>query len=508
MDRKKPYYITTAIDYANGAPHLGHTLEKVGADVVARYHRRKGEAVHYVIGMDEHGLNVLQSAQEADLSPQEWVDGIADQFLAAWDVLDISNDDFIRTTEERHHRGVQEIIRRIEAAGDLYQGSYSGHYCVRCEGYRTRDELIEDEGGQLHCPVHPTREIEWMEEENWFFKLSAYQEPLLRLLDERPEFILPEIRRNEIRKVIEGGLEDISVSRSHLPWGVPWPGDPQHTVYVWLDALTNYLTAIGFPDESYLKHWPADVHVIGKDITRFHCIYWPAFLMSAGIELPRTVWAHGFVTYGGRKMSKSEGVTFELQEAMERHGPEALRYYLLREIPWNGDGDITRERFDERYTAELANDLGNLASRSLAMIERYRDGIIPAGEERSLDGKAREAVARYTEVMDESLLHLGIAAVLELASHANGFVEAQAPWSLAKDPDGADELDATLASLARVLTVLATLLFPIMPRKMGELASRLGLDEIPTVEGSLTVELAGRTARRGDPLFPRPDLDS
>jgi methionyl-tRNA synthetase len=504
--RTERYYITTAIDYANGSPHLGHAVEKIGADVMARYQRRKGRNVHFVIGMDEHGQKVLQSAQAAGTSPQEWVDAIAQEFLQAWEVLGISHDDFIRTTQARHHRGVQELIRRIAARGDLYLGTYAGLYCVGCEGYKTKDELSQEADGTHSCPVHPSLEVQWMEEENWFFRLSAYTEPLLELLDERPEFVLPDMRRNEIRKVLEGGLEDISVSRARLPWGVPWPDDPHHIVYVWLDALTNYLTAVGFPNDSYRDHWPADVHVIGKDITRFHCIYWPAFLMSAGVELPRTVWAHGFVTYGGRKLSKSAGVTFELSEAIQRHGPEALRYYLLREVPWNGDGDITRERFDERYTTELANDLGNLASRTLAMIVKYRGGTIPPGLPRSLDEAASAAVARYVEALDGGLIHQGIAAALELTSHANLFVEEQAPWALAKDPGMSSELDATLASLARALLVLATLLQPIMPEKMADLSSRLGIREVPTLREALEVELAGRKVVQGDPLFPRADL--
>lgn len=506
MTPNKAYYITTAIDYANGSPHLGHAVEKIGADVIARYHRRKGEDVHFVIGMDEHGQKVLQSAEKAGVSPQAWVDDIAREFLEAWKILGISHDDFIRTTEARHHRGVQEIIRRIEARGDLYQSTYAGYYCVGCEGYKTRAELEDGDGDSPRCPVHPTLDIQWMEEENWFFRLSRFTQPLLDLLDRRPEFILPDIRRNEIRRVLEGGLEDISVSRSRLPWGVPWPGDPHHIVYVWLDALTNYLTAVGFPDDSHQARWPADVHVIGKDITRFHCLYWPAFLMSAGLELPTTVWAHGFVTYGGRKLSKSAGVTFELDEAIERHGPEALRYYLLREVPWNGDGDITRERFDERYTSELANDLGNLASRSLAMIQKYRKGIIPRGSPSPLDEAAERAIATYEAAMDDALIHQGIAAALELTSAANGFVEERAPWALAKDPHAGPALDSTLASLARALLVLATLLHPIMPGRMEELARRLGVEEVPTLGNALSEELAGRTVARGDPLFPRDDL--
>ena len=511
MDPNKRFYITTAIDYANGSPHLGHAVEKIGADVMARYHRRKGESVHFVIGMDEHGQKVLQSADKAGVSPQEWVDGIAREFEETWAVLSISHDDFIRTTEARHHRGVQEIIKRIQAAGDFYQDTYSGYYCVGCEGYKTEEELEELSDGQgegLRCPVHPSLEVQWMEEENWFFRLSAYTQPLLDLLDERPELVQPPMRRNEIRNVLEGGLEDISVSRSRLPWGVPWPDDPDHIVYVWLDALTNYLTAVGFPHESYQETWPADVHVIGKDITRFHCIYWPAFLLSAGIELPKTVWAHGFVTYGGRKLSKSDGVTFDLQEAIDRHGPDALRYYLLREVPWNGDGDITRERFDERYTSDLANDLGNLCNRSLSMLEKYRGGVVPDAAPSTLDETCRRAVARYQEAMDDGLLHLGMAAAMEIVSMANGFIERQAPWTLAKDPAGGPELDTTLASLVRALLVAATLLHPFMPVKMGELVERLGVVGIPTLQDSLELGLAGRSVKRGDPLFPRPDLRS
>jgi len=321
----------------------------------------------------------------------------------------------------------------------------------------------------------------------------------------RTHELAAEIRRNEVRKVIEGGLDDISVSRTRLPWGVPWPGDEEQTVYVWLDALTNYLSAIGFPDPEYRRFWPADVHVIGKDITRFHCIYWPAFLLSAGVDLPRTVWAHGFVTYGGRRMSKSEGVTYGLDEAIEQHGPEPLRYYLLREVPWDGDGDITRERFDERYTAELANDLGNLANRVLAMVERYRDGVVPEGGGTRLRERSVEAVSDYREAMDAQLLHRGIDVARALTSAANVFVEEQAPWALARDEEGADELDRTLGDLVHALAVLATLHHPYLPGRMKELADRLGLDEVPSLAALSALSLAGCEVRKGDPLFPRPD---
>lgn len=517
MREKQTFYITTAIDYANGAPHMGHALEKIGGDAMARYRRRKGEDVHYVIGMDEHGQKVLQSAEERGISPQEWVDDLADRFRAAWERLHIANDDFIRTTEDRHRRSAQEIVRRIQASGDLYTDTYAGYYCVGCEAYKTEDELEArpdsepatgagpERAADLICPLHPGRTLQWMQEENWFFRLSKYQDRLLDLLDERPEFVQPETRRNEVRRVIEGGLEDISVSRGRLPWGVPWPDDPDHVIYVWLEALSNYLSATGFPAEDYIRLWPADYHVIGKDITRFHCIYWPAFLMSAGLELPRTVWAHGFINYAGGKMSKSAGVTVRLDDAIERHGPDALRYYLLRDVPWDGDGDFSWDRFDDVYTAELANDLGNLANRSLSMIERYRDGVIPDGTPTGLDEQIPDTLVRYRASMDGDLLHQGIAAAMELTSAANGFIEERAPWAQAKDPAQRDALDATLASLARGLAALAALLEPFMPSKMLRLAQSLGLDSVPFLDDVADLDLAGQTIHRGDVLFPRPD---
>jgi methionyl-tRNA synthetase len=509
-------YITTAIDYANGPPHLGHALEKIGADAMARYRRRKGEAVHYVIGMDEHGLKVLQSAQERGVSPQEWVDEMADRFAAAWARLHVSHDDFIRTTQERHRRSAQELVRRMEAADDLYTATYAGYYCVGCEAYKSEDDLEPADGpvtappgparaAGLRCPLHRTRALAWMEEENWFFRLSRYQDRLLHLLDERPEFVQPEIRRNEVRRVIEGGLEDISVSRSRLPWGVPWPGDDQHVIYVWIEALTNYLSATGFPEAGYERFWPADTHVIGKDITRFHCVYWPAMLMSAGLPLPATVWAHGFINFGGGKMSKSEGVTPALDQAVERHGPDALRYYLLRDVPWNGDGDFSWERFDDVYTAELANDLGNLASRSLSMIQRYRGGTVPAGAVTDLDARIPDTLVHYRAAMDANLLHQGIAAGMALADAANAFVEERAPWAQAKDPDQAAALDATLAALARALATLAALLEPFMPERMRRLALDLGLEDVPLLDHLARLDLAGCSVHRDQVLFPRAD---
>ncbi|MGH7480567.1 MAG: methionine--tRNA ligase [Longimicrobiales bacterium] len=496
------FYITTAIDYANGAPHLGHALEKIGADAMARYRRLKDEAVHFVVGMDEHGLKVLQSAEARAISPQAWVDDVAAQFRETWARLHISCDDFIRTTDRRHHDAVAALIRRMADADDIYEGVYKGYYCVGCEAYK-REEELEGTGEDARCPLHPNRPITWMEERNWFFRLSRYQQRLIQLLDERPGFVQPEQRRNEVRNVIESGLDDISVSRSRLPWGVPWPGDEEHTVYVWLDALSNYLAAAGFPNDGYHALWPADIHVIGKDITRFHCVWWPAFLLSADIELPETVWAHGFVNFAGAKLSKSEGVTFTLDAAIERWGADALRYYLLREIPWNGDGEVSWDRFDQRYTADLANDLGNLVNRTLSMIERYREGVVPAGDEVALDGRIADAVVQYRAAMDANLLHQGAAIALELAGAANAFVEERAPWKQAREPGGAGALDATLAGLARAVVTLATLLQPFIPDRADSLARRLGLDGVPPLAGLAALDLRDRRVSRGEVLFPK-----
>jgi methionyl-tRNA synthetase len=503
VSNTRPYYITTAIDYANGPPHLGHALEKIGADAMARYRRLRGQPVHFVMGMDEHGLKVLQSADAAGVTPQAWVDDLAAKFQAVWSRLGISHDDFLRTTEPRHRRAVEEMIRRIDAAGDFYRGRYEGHYCVGCEAFKRPDELVPGPDDALRCPLHPNRELSWTEEENWFFRLSRYGERLLELFENRPDFVQPESRLNEVRRVVEGGLEDISVSRARLPWGIPWPGDDGTTVYVWIDALTNYLSATGFPDDGFETHWPAACHVIGKDITRFHCIYWPAMLMSAGLALPESVWAHGFLTIDGRKISKSEGVWVDLDEVIERHGADAFRYYLLRDAPWTADGDFSLHRFDERYAAELADNFGNLANRTISMIERYREGTVPAGAATALDGDAAAALLRYRTAMDANLLHQGAAAAMELARAANGFVDARAPWAAAKDPARAVELDGTLAALARAMAALATMLHPFMPGRTAELAARLGLDGVPALADLPGLDMNGRRVRRGAVLFPK-----
>ncbi|MDR0786312.1 MAG: methionine--tRNA ligase [Gemmatimonadota bacterium] len=495
------FFITTAIDYANGLPHIGHALEKIGADTIARYRRHRGDSVHFLMGMDEHGLKIAQSAAAAGVSPIEWTTRLAGEWRAAWQLLDISYDDFIRTTEPRHAVGVYEMIRRIRENGDLYQATYAGFYCVGCEAYKSEDDLVDG-----HCPEHPSREIQWLEEENWFFRLSAYRDRLRALVTES-DFVRPESRRNEVLRMIDE-IKDISVSRAGLKWGIRWPDEPETAVYVWLDALTNYLSATGFPAEGYERLWPADLHVVGKDIIRFHCVYWPAMLMSAGVETPRGVWAHGWMTMSGGKISKSEGGTIGIPAAVERHGADAFRYFVLREVPWDSDGNFSWDRLAERDTSELANDLGNLANRTLSMIHRYRGGVVPeAPATTELDQIAKETVEKYLERMDRLALHEAAAAVFELVSRANSFVESRAPWKLARDPANAGSLDETLASLARALGVVSGLLHPFMPGRMGELWTSLGTSEtIPPFEDLASLDLTGRTVSMGAVLFPRPEL--
>jgi methionyl-tRNA synthetase len=500
------FYLTTAIDYSNGEPHLGHAFEKIGADCIARYRRLRGDQVHFVIGMDEHGQKVAQSAETAGVSPQEWVDDIADKFERAWAELDISHDDFIRTTEARHQRAVQELFRRIQHRGYIFEGTYEGYYCVGCEGFKLEKDL---EDGK--CPVHPSRTVQWVKEPNFFFKLSAFAPSLLQRYQTDPEFVRPKAKMNEIRNVVADGLQDISVSRERVPWGIPWPGDPSHTVYVWFEALINYLTATGFPDDGYHALWPADLHVIGPDILRFHAAMWPAMLEAAGIEPPRGVWCHGWVNTGGARFSKSYGVPVTLREIIDRHGPDALRYFLAREVPWDGDGNFTFERFDARYTAELADGYGNLVSRVLSMISRYTGAVVPdLGPANELDRAGEEALAEYADAMDRHLLHEGAAAAMKLVTDANGFVEARAPWALAKAGE-TEQLGAALASLAEAVARLTLMLSPFLPGKTAVVWRALGFPDTPA---DVTLLTAGRPKTPGlsvskiPPLFPKPDLPS
>jgi methionyl-tRNA synthetase len=498
------FYLTTAIDYSNGDPHLGHALEKVGADAIARYRRLRGDAVRFLMGMDEHSQAVVQAAEQNGFTPQAWVDRMADRFVEFWRRLECSNEDWIRTTEPRHREAVTELLRLIERRNpdDLYVGEYEGLYCIGCEEFKQPAQIADG-----RCIEHPTLELVPTRERNHFFRLSRYRDPILERIRHGEFRVEPAIRRNEIVRLLEAGLQDISISRHRLAWGIPFPGDPEQTVYVWFDALINYLSATGFPAPGYERLWPAELHVVGKGITRFHCVIWPAMLLAAGLELPRQVWAHGYVQWEGTKMSKTAGTAVTLGDAIERHGPDALRYFLLREVGFEADGNFSWERFDERYTADLADGLGNLISRSLAMIDKYRAGVVPsAGGGASLDQAGTEATEAYAVAMDALDLRGGTEAAWALVATANLYIQQTAPWKLAKE-GREEELDVALAALARALYRLAVLAAPFTPGKAQTLWSVLGLPgEVSEADwASLAAPpVAGLATRRPEVLFPKP----
>ncbi len=499
------FYLTTAIDYSNGDPHLGHALEKVGADCIARYRRLRGDQVHFVMGMDEHSHSVLQAAAKAGVPPQEWVDRMASRFADFWDRLGCTNDDWIRTTEARHFRSVTELLQRIQQLhpDDLYVAEYEGLYCTGCEEFKQESQIVDG-----HCIEHPTLELVPTRERNHFFRLSRHGDSILELITSGKLRVEPAIRRNEVVRLIESGLQDISVSRMRQPWGIPFPGDTDQTVYVWFDALINYVSATGFPAPGYERLWPAQLHVIGKGITRFHCVIWPAMLLAAQLELPKEVWAHGYVQWEGTKMSKTAGTAVTLDEAIDRHGPDALRYFLLREVGFESDGNFTWERFDERYTSDLADGLGNLVSRTLAMLTKYRDGVVPSdqGDDSQLDDAGRAALQQYSRAMDALDLRGGAEAAWLLVSAANLFVQQTAPWSLAKS-DQAGELDKVLGALARALCRLAVISSPFIPIKAQALWQDLGMEGDVAAADWRSGEqppVAGRSTRRTTILFPKP----
>jgi methionyl-tRNA synthetase len=498
------FYLTTAIDYVNSRPHLGTAYEKITADVIARYKRLAGVETRFLMGNDEHSQNVYRKAKELGLQPLEYCNRMEAEFRGVWQKLDISFDDFIRTTEPRHRQGVTELVRRMTAAGDVYEGFYEGWYCESCEAFKQEKDLIDGT-----CPIHRTKPA-WIKEKNYFFRLSKYRDPLVEHFRRHPGFLEPEIRRNEILRLLEGGLEDISVSRAGQEWGIPMPEDPASVIYVWVDALINYASAVGLGTDHALfeKWWPADLHIVGKDITRFHTVIWPAMLMSAGLPLPRQVFGHGWVHFKGEKMSKSLGTVVDPWDAAEKLGADPLRLYLVKEIAYGADGDFSWERFEEKYNVDLANNLGNLVNRLSAMSDRYLRGrLAPPGlPPGRLAGVADGARREYVGAMERFAVHEAAASVFAIVDAANEFIAETEPWSLAKDPSNADRLQSVLFDVAEALRVVAILLTPVMPRSAAEILRRVGASDH---EGQLRLADAAwrqeseRVIAKAAPLWPR-----
>lgn len=493
----EPFYITTAIHYPNGRPHIGHAYEMIAADAIARFQRAHGRDVFFQTGTDEHGLKMVKTARERDMTARDLADEMSSYFSEMAEKLDISCDRFIRTSEADHYKASQAIWQAMADAGDLYLDRYEGWYSVRDEAFYEEKELVEGEGGVKLSPQGTP--VEWTAEETWFFRLSRYQQPLLDLYAANPDFIRPESRRNEILRFVEGGLADLSVSRTSFDWGVPVPGSPGHVMYVWVDALTNYLTGAGYPDdaERLARYWPADIHLIGKDIVRFHTVYWPAFLMSAKIALPKQVFGHGFLLNRGEKMSKSVGNVVDPMALAEYYGVDALRYFLLRDVSFGNDGTFSDEAIVTRANADLSNSFGNLAQRTLAFIAKNCEGLVEAGRAEEADAvllaEVDTACAGFTRAFEDLALSQGVELWMAGVFACNQYIDAQAPWGLRKtDPE---RMHAVLGTLLRAIRRLAVTIAPVVPGSAAKLLAQLG------PEGDRDFRIAPPT-----PIFPRLEL--
>ena len=508
-------YLTTPIYYASGEPHLGHAYTTVLTDFLARYYRQTGADVLFLTGTDEHGQKMQEAAAEQGIKPIELADRMAERFEAAWKDLNISHDRFIRTTEGEHVGVVTAILERLWKKGQIYDDVYSGWYCVHEERYWTDTDVGPD-----HVCPDCGRPVSHVEEKNYFFRMSDHQKRLIQHIEENPRWIVPETRRNEVLGFLAQPLQDLSISRpkSRLEWGITLPFDDEHVCYVWVDALINYVTGSGVldpeggPDQPGFTDpgdswWPADMHLVGKDIITTHAVYWPTILMAADLDLPKQILAHGWWIMGETKMSKSRGNVVDPLALREDFGTDGVRWYLLRDMPTGTDASYTPERFLARYE-ELANVLGNLASRATSMIVKYRDGIVPDVGGAGLDEEIRATLDAVMKHMDELRVHDALASAMDLARTANGYVDRREPWAHAKDPERAGELDETLATLARALTVLTALFLPVTPEKMTDLARMLGLDGVPPLEEAAAMSLAGRRVSKGIPLFPKPDQNA
>ena len=505
--KKNKFYVTTPIYYVNDVPHIGHAYTTIAADTIARYKAASGHEVYFLTGTDEHGRKIEQTAQSNGETPIELADRVVVKFQDLWKLLGISNTDFIRTTEPRHHEAVSEIWKLVEKNGDIYLDEYEGWYDVRNEAFITETQLEEI----MKLPEENRPRLEKIKEQSYFFRLSEYQEPLLRLYSEHPEFIKPDYRRNEVVSFVEGGLRDLSVSRTNFSWGIPVPDSEGHVVYVWFDALTNYLTSLGFPGETgdFKRFWPADIHLVGKDILRFHAVYWPAFLMSAGLPLPKTVFAHGWWTVEGEKMSKSLGNVVDPYQVVEEFGSEIFRYFLLREIPFGQDGDYSKKSLENRVNGELVNGLGNLVSRSLGMIERYLGGAIAQpGEftesEKEIENFYRETDMQVRSDLEQLAFNRALSRIWEFIGLVNRYVDNQAPWKLAKQEGEEKRLGTVLWTLAESIRVISVLIYPFLPETARGIRGKIGLSaDVSSESADWGHTEPGTSVVKGENLFTR-----
>ena len=502
------FYVTTAIVYVNDRPALHYVYELVAADVLARYHRLAGDDTFFLTGTDEHSINVERAARQQGMAARVYSDQMAQIYKDVEAQFRISYDRFIRTEDPDHVAGVQKLIAAIQARGDIYKGTYSGWYCPSCEAFYQESELNNG-----YCRIHPAIKASWLQEDNYFFALSRYQDRLQQHIEKHPQFIQPESRRNEILGWLKAGLKDFSISRSTIAWGIPFPGDERHVVYVWGDALVNYITGVGYGSDeaAFRRWWPADLHIIGKDITRFHVLYWPAMLMSAGLPLPKRVWGHGWMLYRGERTSKSAGTAIDPNEAAVTFGPEAVRYLLLRELPFDRDGEISWDGMTDRYNADLANDLGNFVYRTLSMMQRYFDGKVPLpdGDATPLDARLRTAFEKAVRGFDRHLKDMDFSGALALiwdaVNRGNKYIEESAPWVLARQSDQRRRLQTVMYNLVEAIRLTAYLVSPFMPEAGAKIAAQVKADlKAPWATAREWGRLAPRTQTTLDsPLFPR-----